>query len=216
MPFDKIKSGRTPEQQAARDARKAAKKAAAALEPAATTEAKPESTSVAITETEGPETVTTEIEVEAGDEDLSSEVRKTKKRKHNEDVEELEVDLEAPTPMNKKEARLAKKKAKRVEDGEEEPEATVKAPKHVPVEKRNSVWVGNLSFRTTPERLQEFFESGVKELGGEDGCVTRVNLPKEIGKGGFSNNKGCVPRDHVITDPVEIVRVTEMSLTDGF
>lgn len=195
MAFEKAKSGRTPEQQAARDARKAAKKAAAAaVEAASSSETKPDVESVTLTTTDGPETITTEVDIEAaGDGEGEGESSKatSKKRKHNQDVEELEVDLEAPTPMNKKEARLAKKKAKRVEDGEEEPTTDKPAaPKQVHVEKRNSVWVGNLSFRTTPERLQEFFEAGVKELGGMDGSVTRVNLPKEIGKGGFSNNKG--------------------------
>lgn len=198
MAFEKVKSGRTPEQQAARDARKAAKKAAAAVEAASTSETKPnvEVESVTITTTDGPETITTGVNVEANagaDGEGESSKAVSKKRKHNQDVEELEVDLEAPTPMNKKEARLAKKKAKRVEDGEEEPSKATDKPaatKQVHPEKRNSVWVGNLSFRTTPERLQEFFEAGVKELGGMDGSVTRVNLPKEIGKGGFSNNKG--------------------------
>ena len=189
MAFEKLKSGRTPEQQAARDARKAEKKAAAAAaEAASSSQPKPEPEST----TEDLEPTTAEVDAQVEGEGEAS-TKSSKKRKHNTDMEELEVDLEAPTPMNKKEARLAKKKAKRAEDGEEEPASDKPVvPKHVPVEKRNSVWVGNLSFRTTPERLQEFFENGIKELGGMDGSVTRVNLPKEVGKGGFSNNKGCV------------------------
>lgn len=192
MAFEKIKSksGRTPEQQAARDARKAAKKAAAAVAVEADVDVKAEEVEEGGAEAEAESSTSP-----------STENEKTKKRKHNEDVDELEVDLEAPTPLNKKEARLAKKKAKRAID---DPEAEEKAEKRVaalalpPPEKRNSVWIGNLSFRTTQERLKEFMEQGVKELatGGEvedagsSGCVTRVNLPKDKGKGQFANNKG--------------------------
>lgn len=173
----KVKTGRTPEQQAARDARKAAKKAAEAV-------------------ADQDENADGAVEGEAVAESSTAEPE-SKKRKHNEDVEELEVDLEAPTPMNKKEARLAKKKAKRGDvEGEAGVEAKV-APKQPVVERRNSVWIGNLSFRTTEERLKEFMEEGVRELA-DDGqvegvVVTRVNLPKEAGKGAFANSKGYVP-----------------------
>jgi RNA recognition motif-containing protein len=174
-------SGRTPEQQAARDARKAAKKASEVA-----------STSVDITvDKEGDNAEPTSTEPETQGESSTAE---TKKRKHNTDIEELEVDLEAPTPLNKKEARLAKKKAKRGDDGDEIlASADIDAkPKAVPVEKRNSIWIGNLSFRTTGDRIKEFLENGVKELGGDEGCVTRVNLPKEKNKGEFGPSKGYV------------------------
>jgi hypothetical protein len=188
MAFEKLSgkvSGRTPEQQAARDARKAAKAKLAETQPEATTEGDVE------TKTEG------QVEGEGEGESSSAP---TKKRKHNTDIEELEVDLEAPTPMNKKEARLAKKKAKRgdAEEGAAEGgagagagrEGEEKKPKAVPVEKRNSIWIGNLSFRTTTDRIKEFLENGVKELGGDEGAVTRVNLPKEKNKGEFGPSKG--------------------------
>ena len=98
---------------------------------------------------------------------------------------------------DKKEARLAKKKAKKGgaegEDGAEGDGAAggeEKKSKPVPVEKRNSIWIGNLSFRTTAERIKEFLEKGVEELGGDEGSVTRVNLPKEKNKGEFGPSKG--------------------------
>ena len=184
MAFEKLSgkvSGRTPEQQAARDARKAAKAKAAEAEPVVEKEIKDETTEPAA----------------EGEGEGESSTAATKKRKHNTDIEELEVDLEAPTPMNKKEARLAKKKAKRgdTEGGAEGEEAGAgaaeeKKPKPVPVEKRNSIWIGNLSFRTTTDRIKEFLENGVKELGGDEGSVTRVNLPKEKNKGEFGPSKG--------------------------
>jgi hypothetical protein len=187
MAFEKLSgkvSGRTPEQQAARDARKAAKAKAAEAEPVVDKNVKDETNA-------GPEVEVKDVTEEGEGE---SSTAPTKKRKHNTDIEELEVDLEAPTPMNKKEARLAKKKAKKGgaegEDGEGAVAEEEKKPKPVPVEKRNSIWIGNLSFRTTTERIKEFLEKGVAELGGDEGSVTRVNLPKEKNKGEFGPSKG--------------------------
>jgi hypothetical protein len=190
MAFEKLSgkvSGRTPEQQAARDARKAAKAKAAEAAPVVDKGVNDETNA-------GPEVEVRDI-TEGGEGESST--APTKKRKHNTDIEELEVDLEAPTPMNKKEARLAKKKAKKGgaegEDGAEGAGAAgeeEKKPKPVPVEKRNSIWIGNLSFRTTADRIKEFLEKGVAELGGDEGSVTRVNLPKEKNKGEFGPSKG--------------------------
>jgi hypothetical protein len=189
MAFEKLSgkvSGRTPEQQAARDARKAAKAKAAEVEPVVENDVKDETN-------DGPEVEVKDV-TEEGKGEGESSTAPTKKRKHNTDIEELEVDLEAPTPMNKKEARLAKKKAKKGgAEGEEGEGAVVeeeKKPKPVPVEKRNSIWIGNLSFRTTADRIKEFLEKGVAELGGDEGSVTRVNLPKEKNKGEFGPSKG--------------------------
>jgi RNA recognition motif-containing protein len=42
------------------------------------------------------------------------------------------------------------------------------------VKRQNSIWVGNLSYRTTPESLRRFFD-GVGE-------ITRVHLPTKLGK----------------------------------
>lgn len=50
--------------------------------------------------------------------------------------------------------------------------------------RQNSVWVGNLSFKTTPESLRTFFE-GV-------GQITRVHMPMKLasGLGGADKQKG--------------------------
>jgi RNA recognition motif-containing protein len=91
---------------------------------------------------------------------------------------------------------LAKKKKAKGRDGDEgegaadAEEKKEKKEKPVPVEKRNSIWIGNLSFRTSGDRIKEFLENGVKELGGDEGSVTRVNLPKEKNKGEFGPSKG--------------------------
>ena len=60
---------------------------------------------------------------------------------------------------------------------------------HVPASKRqNSVWVGNLSFKTTQQNLRTFFESA--------GEITRVHLPTKAASSPAmkSENRGCAPR----------------------
>ena len=115
------------------------------------------------------------------------------------------MDLTAPEPLSKAEIRTARKKAKREElnrddippkrkkDPEEKGEVNGDV-KRVQ-KKRNSIWVGNLSFKTTRELLKDFVQRGVGEMGGEsEGCVTRVNLPKKPGHGEFAGNKGYMDK----------------------
>lgn len=194
------KSGRTPEQQAARDARKAAKAAAAA-------------------ETSASATTTTAVDTASGasaEPEAEAEAGPSKKSKYNEET--YEIDINAPTPLSKAELRAAKRKAKRGEevDETEKPKKRKKLPEYDPAEadpeaqaqakragagkeerppkpkKQNSVWIGNLAFKTTDEQLKAWIEKGVVEMGGETGGVTRVNLPKTPGRGGYSQSKGCV------------------------
>lgn len=57
-----------------------------------------------------------------------------------------------------------------------------------PLKRENSIWVGNLSYKTTPESLRRFFD-GLGE-------VTRVHLPTKLGKASPGDparreNRGC-------------------------
>ena len=57
-----------------------------------------------------------------------------------------------------------------------------------PVKRENSIWVGNLCYKTTPESLRRFFD-GVGE-------ITRVHLPTKLGKASPGDparreNRGC-------------------------
>jgi hypothetical protein len=163
----------------------------------------------------------------------------TKKRRRESDVKEedlLEINVEAPEPLSKAEARAAKKRAKlglpeetaskdeknkkkkktrvnadrlsdvedegedgegskgtaKAKDGKDKGKSKTKDKEGKPAKpaKKNSVWIGNLSFRTTEERIKEFLEKGVQEMGGPEGSVTRINLPKKEGKAGFSDSRG--------------------------
>lgn len=63
------------------------------------------------------------------------------------------------------------------------------APSKVP-KRQNSVWVGNLSFKTTPDALRKFFD-GVGE-------ITRVHMPMKMAsagpgaRGAVKENRGSV------------------------
>ena len=54
----------------------------------------------------------------------------------------------------------------------------------VPTKRQNSVWVGNMSFKTTQEDLRAFFE-GIGE-------ITRINMPTKVpaGPGRQGENRG--------------------------
>jgi hypothetical protein len=162
---------------------------------------------------------------QVGDPGPSRKKARRDREAREEDGDLLEIDVSAPTPLSKAEARAAKKRAKRGEGGDtaeaakdegrkKKSRARVNAdrlsdvedeisegksgkedaerPKTMRPERKNSIWIGNVSFRTTPETLQAFLEKGVVELGGGGGCVTRVNLPKKPGRNGLSDNKGYV------------------------
>lgn len=96
--------------------------------------------------------------------------------------EELEIDVNAATPLSKKELRLLKKGKKTAEELERA--KTEDAPAPAPAtaasdkEKDNrqfSIWIGNLSYETTEEDLRTFVTSKSTIDTNE---ITRVKLPK--------------------------------------
>lgn len=158
-----------------------------------------------------PETAKTEGGVDA-EADVDSESKpklKKRKRKEGEGEEgDLEIDVDAPTPLSKAQARAEKKKAKRdkkggkvdggdvaEDDAAEGGEAGTGAPvkKKAKKEKkedevpkrRNSIWIGNLSFKATPQSLKAWFEGRLalgKDVEVDENSVTRVNLPMKEGR----------------------------------
>ena len=75
--------------------------------------------------------------------------------------------------------------------GKEKVKNTADLPPSKLPKRQNSVWVGNLSFKTTPAALKAFFE-GVGE-------ITRIHMPTKMatggpeGKGARKENRGSVP-----------------------
>ncbi|WVQ63369.1 uncharacterized protein L199_001522 [Kwoniella botswanensis] len=192
-------SGRTPEQQAARDARKAAKLAAKASTSTSTT---------AVTEHPADASAQTDGTIEGTEGDAES----SKKRKRVvPEGEELEIDVSAAAPLSKAELRAQRKKARRGEEVEvvkreyEKPDKLSKEKEEGEGEdtkqdgiasggsgkRQNSIWIGNLSFKTTVDSLTEFFEKNITEAGGAgNGSITRINMPKKNSREGFAQNKG--------------------------
>nr|XP_018259767.1 RNA-binding protein rnp24 [Kwoniella dejecticola CBS 10117]OBR81925.1 RNA-binding protein rnp24 [Kwoniella dejecticola CBS 10117] len=197
----KVKSGRTREQQAARDARKAAKLAAKA----AATPDQP------VTPSEESPAVAKPVEGAHEDGEPSN-----KRKRVIQDGEELEIDVNMAAPLSKAEMRLQRKKAKRGEEAKpvqreyEKPDKPLKEKEKgskdkeesneagekeivngVGGKRQNSIWIGNLAFKTTVESLTQFFENGITENGGMgNGSITRINLPKKNGRDGYAQNKG--------------------------
>ncbi|EEB86925.1 hypothetical protein MPER_15952, partial [Moniliophthora perniciosa FA553] len=60
--------------------------------------------------------------------------------------------------------------------------------------RQNSVWVGNLSFKTTPDALRKFFE--------DVGEITRIHMPMKFVSrpGGLGENRGFAYVDFATPD----------------
>lgn len=128
----------------------------------------------------------------------------TIKRKRKDVTEEEPVDrddnaqasdtLEQPV-LSHAERRRRKKEQKLAANLKEEGSATKKrklkdgsAKAAVPMKRQHSVWVGNMSFKTTHENLRKFFA--------EVGEITRINMPTKAaaGPGLKPENRGYIRR----------------------
>jgi len=107
---------------------------------------------------------------------------------------ELELTDDAPV-LSHAAKRKQKKKATLLKEAVPTRSSTKKQKKEEDashsVKRQNSVWVGNLCYKTTPESLRRFFE-GVGE-------ITRVHLPTKLGnaspgESAKRENRGCVFR----------------------
>lgn len=112
--------------------------------------------------------------------------------------------------------RKLKKKAKKAAESHEE-EATKKVvPETLNPKRQNSIWVGNLAFKTTEQALRDFFTRHVP------GCeITRVNMPKKGGQdiqggaGMRGQNKGFAYVDFSTeNDKTKAIEASEQNL-DG-
>ncbi|KAF9821230.1 hypothetical protein IEO21_00838 [Rhodonia placenta] len=86
------------------------------------------------------------------------------------------------------------------------------APSKVP-KRQNSVWVGNMSFKTTPEALRQFFD-GVGE-------ITRIHMPTKLanpgpeGKGVRKENRGFAYVDFSTPDAKTVAITRSENPLDG-
>ena len=153
----------------------------------------------------------------SSDSEDSAPVRPEDSSEDEQSEDEAAPEEDVPV-LSHAEQRRQKKKQKKSEattesrDAPDEPAKAKKqkvkntaelAPSKVP-KRQNSVWVGNLSFKTTPDALRRFFE----------GCgeITRVHMPVKMasagpgGRGAVKENRGLVcfvcviHRLHIICD----------------
>ena len=98
--------------------------------------------------------------------------------------------------QKKKEERVAKKSAALAngdtsKKGKEKVQNTAELPPSKVPKRQHSVWVGNLSFKTTPASLRSFFE-GVGE-------ITRIHMPMKMAHGGPDGKPRKENRGSVLT-----------------
>ncbi|KAI9735799.1 MAG: hypothetical protein M1834_001263 [Cirrosporium novae-zelandiae] len=104
----------------------------------------------------------------------------TKKRKRSTDVEEIEIDVSAPEPPSKKALRRAKKHSKSqshddTKDGSENKPTTQTAETETSQKRSpHGVWIGNLSFTTSKDDIQQFIISNSTVT---ESMITRIHLP---------------------------------------
>lgn len=93
------------------------------------------------------------------------------------ELDEIEVDITAPKPLNKKQKRLLKK-GKIEEPKPVDLNATQPKPRS-----QFSVWIGNLSFETNTEKLRSFLIESTKDLTTKvtNDNITRIKLPSRKG-----------------------------------
>lgn len=126
--------------------------------------------------------------------DKDSSEDETSSESNNEDAS----NTDAPVLSHAAQRRQKKKELKAASNpspSEEPPKKKQKvkntaelAPSKIP-KRQNSVWVGNLAFKTTPEALRQFFD-GVGE-------ITRIHMPMKMvsgppGAGARKENRGSV------------------------
>ncbi|PIL37016.1 hypothetical protein GSI_00708 [Ganoderma sinense ZZ0214-1] len=118
----------------------------------------------------------------SGDESLSDDSDSSGDTQSDAEDEEEPVLSHAEKRRQKKKAECtAKKDADPVSDspstkGKAKMKNTAELPPSKLPKRQNSIWVGNLSFKTTPESLRTFFQ-GV-------GGITRVHMPMKMAQGG--------------------------------
>lgn len=108
----------------------------------------------------------------------------TNASKRKADVDEIEVDLEAPEPPSKRARRAMKKgksatpKSKKDDDNDdlEEDETTDKKNDKAAARSEHGVWIGNLRFSVTPQELRTWL---IDNSGGvlTTEMITRLKLP---------------------------------------
>ena len=152
----------------------------------------------------------------------------TKKRKYEQETE-LEIRLDAPEPPSKKALRKAKKAKPCKDDGDgihadrknqiaqgDSHAKDAKPPvfKEQPKRTGFGIWMGNLVFTTTEEKVLSFFTSDTDNaIPAEE--IARINLPKGVPRNGKPQNKGFAYVDFTSQAAVEKALLFSEKLLTG-
>ncbi|EJD00946.1 RNA-binding domain-containing protein [Fomitiporia mediterranea MF3/22] len=138
---------------------------------------------------------------------LANEANRKRQPDEDADMDVDEQEGEGQILSHKEQRRLRKKQKQLAEQNENDaPSKTTKKAKQEKEKgkdgprRQNSIWVGNLAFRTTPDALRTFFADA--------GEVTRVNMPMKAGSGGKEKvNRGFAYVDFS-TPEAKIIAIT--------
>ncbi|EEY14541.1 conserved hypothetical protein [Verticillium alfalfae VaMs.102] len=145
---------------------------------------------------------------------MSEDASSPKKRKA--ELEELEVDLEAPEPPSKR-AKRAQKKGKTLppkQDSDDEKEAKKEEKEKLKSNRsEHGVWVGNMPFAVTPDMLRKWLIENSGEVITNE-SITRINMPMtKDGGNKVKKNKGFAYVDFAdIGAKVAAIALTENEL----
>ncbi|KAL9943337.1 hypothetical protein D7B24_005139 [Verticillium nonalfalfae] len=145
---------------------------------------------------------------------MSEDASSPKKRKA--ELEELEVDLEAPEPPSKR-AKRAQKKGKTLppkQDSDDEKEAKKEEKEKLKSNRsEHGVWVGNMPFAVTPDMLRKWLIENSGEVITNE-SITRINMPMTKDSGNkVKKNKGFAYVDFAdIGAKVAAIALTENEL----
>ncbi|CRK34284.1 hypothetical protein BN1723_003988, partial [Verticillium longisporum] len=145
---------------------------------------------------------------------MSEDASSPKKRKA--ELEELEVNLEAPEPPSKR-AKRAQKKGKTLppkQDSDDEKEAKKEEKEKLKSNRsEHGVWVGNMPFAVTPDMLRKWLIENSGEVITNE-SITRINMPMTKDGGNKVNkNKGFAYVDFAdIGAKVAAIALTENEL----
>ncbi|TDZ26814.1 Nucleolar protein 13 [Colletotrichum orbiculare MAFF 240422] len=158
-----------------------------------------------------------EADADVSDEKPASKSPESKKRKSN--VDEIEVDLEAPEPPSKRAKRLLKK-GKKVPaklDSDDEREAKKKKEKEEKEQaskrSEHGIWIGNLPFLITTDELRKWLIANSGEMITEE-SITRLHMPttKQPGRDKPSNKGFAYVDFNDIAPKVAAIALTEAEL----
>ncbi|KAH6968553.1 hypothetical protein DER45DRAFT_607288 [Fusarium avenaceum] len=130
------------------------------------------------------------------------------------EIEEIEVDVDAPEPPSKRAKRALKKGKALPAKQDSDDEKKEKDGKDKKTRSEHSVWIGNLPFYVTPDAMRKWL---VDNSGGviTEEMITRVKIPtnKEPGrdKSAKPTNKGFAYVDFIDIGP----KVSAISLTEN-